>query len=335
MARISISSSRSDAGDQAQIIMAKPVHVHPVQVFVLIVCLAIGVGTMIYMVSHAPATGPEQEGAVLLAMFGVLLPSILVGLFLFHAIQIGSQWEKAVVLRMGKFRGLRGPGAFFIIPIIDSIAKWIDHRVITTNFNAEQTLTSDTVPVDVDAVLFWMVWDAEKAALEVQNYEQAIFWSAQTALRDLIGRTTLAEMLRGRDRLDAELQKTIDEKTTPWGITVQSVEIRDVIIPAALQDAMSREAQAERERHARVILGAAESQIAASFVEAGKAYANNPTALHLRAMNMLYESLKEKGAMIVVPSTAVESMGLGTITGMAALTEQAGQGVEQNKPEAK
>lgn len=335
MARVSISSSKSDAGDQAQIITAKPMHVHPVQYFVLIVCVAIGAGILIYRMSQAPATGPERDAIVMSSVLWAILPSVLVGIFLSEAIQIGSQWEKAVVLRMGKFKGLRGPGFFFIIPIIDSIARWIDHRVITTNFNAEQTLTSDTVPVDVDAVLFWMVWDAEKAALEVQNYEQAIFWSAQTALRDLIGRTTLAEMLRGRDRLDAELQKTIDEKTTPWGITVQSVEIRDVIIPAALQDAMSREAQAERERHARVILGAAESQIAASFVEAGKAYADNPTALHLRAMNMLYESLKEKGAMIVVPSTAVESMGLGTITGLAALTEQAGQGVDHSKPEAK
>jgi regulator of protease activity HflC (stomatin/prohibitin superfamily) len=327
-------SSVKGTGDQAQVVLAKIPHVHPVQVAVLLLCVAIGVAIMAWTISLAPPAGPEHEAAAGRAVLEILLPSVLVGLFLFFGIQIGSQWEKAVVLRMGKFRGPRGPGAFFIIPIIDSIAKWIDHRVIATSFNAEQTLTADTVPVDVDAVLFWMVWDAEKAALEVQNYEQAIFWSAQTALRDLIGKTTLAEMLRGRDKLDAELQKSIDEKTTPWGITVQSVEIRDVIIPAALQDAMSREAQAERERHARVILGAAEQQIAQSFVDAGKAYEGNPTALHLRAMNMLYESLKEKGAMIVVPSTAVQSMGLGTITGLTAMANQAGQGVEPAKPEA-
>jgi regulator of protease activity HflC (stomatin/prohibitin superfamily) len=320
------------SGDQTQVAAAKP-HVHPVEVAVLLLCVAIGVGIMAWRISLAPA-GPEREAATGRAILQILLPSVAVGLFLFAAIQIGSQWEKAVVLRMGKFLGLRGPGAFLIIPIVDSIAKWVDHRVITTNFNAEQTLTADTVPVDVDAVLFWLVWDAEKAALEVQNYEQAVFWSAQTALRDLIGKTSLAEMLRGRDKLDAELQKIIDERTTPWGITVQSVEIRDVIIPAALQDAMSREAQAERERHARVILGAAEQQIAASFVEAGKAYVDNPTALHLRAMNMLYESLKEKGAMIVVPSTAVESMGLGTITGLTAMADKAGQGVDQSSQTA-
>lgn len=300
-------------------------HVHAVQVFVLVLCVAIGIGLTILKVALTPPDRGLQQAAALVGLAEMTLPSVLVGLFLFYAIQVASQWEKAVVLRMGRFRGLRGPGFFFVIPIIDSIAKWIDHRVITTDFNAEETLTADTVPVDVDAVLFWLVWDAEKAALEVQDYQEAVFWSAQTALRDLIGRTSLAEMLRGRERLDEELQKTIDEKTTPWGITVQSVEIRDVIIPAALQDAMSREAQAERERHARVILGAAEKEIAESFVEAGKSYADNPTALHLRAMNMLYEGLKEKGAMIVVPSTAVESMGLGTITGVAALAEQQGQ----------
>lgn len=328
MPRISVTKS----GDQAQPGMAKLPHVHAVEIAVLVLCTAIGIGLMALRISLARPTGPEREAAAGMAVLTALLPSVLVGLFLFVAIQVASQWEKAVVLRMGKFRGLRGPGFFTIIPIIDSVAKWIDHRVITTNFNAEQTLTADTVPVDVDAVLFWMVWDAEKAALEVQDYQQAVFWSAQTALRDLIGKTSLAEMLRGRDKLDAELQKIIDERTTPWGITVQSVEIRDVIIPAALQDAMSREAQAERERHARVILGAAEQQIADSFVQAGKAYVDHPTALHLRAMNMLYESLKEKGAMIVVPSTAVESMGLGTITGLTAMADKAGQGVESGQP---
>lgn len=311
-------SSMKGVDDQTQGASAKSVpHVHPVQVAVMVVW--IGIGALITVLLPVP------EWTAMVAA--------CVGLFFFVAVQVASQWEKAAVLRMGKFRGLRGPGAFLIIPVIDSIAKWVDHRVITTNFNAEETLTTDTVPVDVDAVLFWMVWDAEKAVLEVQDYQQAVFWSAQTALRDLIGRTTLAEMLRGRERLDEELQKTIDEKTTPWGITVQSVEIRDVIIPAALQDAMSREAQAERERHARVILGAAETEIAKSFVEAGKSYEGNPLALHLRAMNMLYESLKEKGAMIVVPSTAVESMGLGAITGLTALSTQSGQGIEPGKPE--
>lgn len=303
----------SSMGDVQQYLSAKAMpHVHPAQIAVLIICIAAGVGVTAIM--------PQYPWAI--------APAILIGLFFFSAIQVGAQWEKGVVLRMGKFRGLKGPGSFMIIPVIDNVAKWIDHRVIATGFNAEQTLTMDTVPVDVDAVLFWMIWDAEKAALEVQDYQQAIFWSAQTALRDLIGRTTLAQMLKGRAELDAELQKTIDEKTTPWGITVQSVEIRDVKIPAELQNAMSREAQAERERHARVILGAAETEIAHSFVAAGKEYENNPTALHLRAMNMLYESLKEKGAMIVVPSTAVQSMGLGSITGLTAMATQAGQGVE-------
>jgi regulator of protease activity HflC (stomatin/prohibitin superfamily) len=236
--------------------------------------------------------------------------------------QIAKQWERGIVLRFGKFQRLIGPGLFWIIPLIDKVAIWIDQRVLTTSFNAEQTLTKDTVPVNVDAVLFWIVWDAKKAALEVENYINAISWAAQTSLRDIIGKTELSELLSGREHLDKELQKVIDARTEPWGITIQSVEIRDVVIPEILQDAMSRQAQAERERQARVILGDAENQIASKFAEAAIQYQDNPIALHLRAMNMLYEGLKEKGALVVVPSTAVESMGLGTITGLASLNAQ-------------
>lgn len=245
----------------------------------------------------------------------------LVGSYILLALKVAKQWEKAVVLRLGKFQGLHGPGMFWIVPVIDTTPVWIDHRVMVTPFNAEKTLTKDTVPVDVDAVLFWMVWDAEKAALEVENYNAAIAWAAQTALREIIGQMTLADILVGRAKMDAELQKIIDERTTPWGVSVQSVEIRDVVIPQELEDAMSRQAQAERERQARVILGESEMQIADSFAEASKAYINNPTALHLRAMNMLFEGLKEKGAMVIVPSSAVDTMNLGGIGGMMALAQ--------------
>jgi len=207
------------------------------------------------------------------------------------------------------------------MPMIDSVSTYIDQRIITTNFAAEQTLTADTVPVNVDAVLFWMVYDPEKAALEVQDYNQAVSWAAQTALRDIIGRTALTDLLRGREKIEDELQKLIDERTTPWGVTVQSVEMRDVVIPDALQDAMSREAQASREKQARIILGQAEVEIANLFEQAARAYHENPTALHLRAMNMLYEGLKEKGAMMIVPSTAVESMGMGGLLGAAAMRQ--------------
>jgi len=243
---------------------------------------------------------------------------LIAGIVLAQSPKVARQWERAVVLRLGKYRGLRGPGLFWIIPFFDSISSWIDQRVITTNFKAEETLTSDTVPVNVDAVLFWMVYDPEKAALEVQNYAVAVSWAAQTALRDIIGRTSLTDLLRGRERIEADLQKLIDERSTPWGVTVQSVEMRDVVIPASLQDAMSREAQAAREKQARIILGQAEVEIANLFQEASKSYHDNPTALHLRAMNILYEGLKEKGALMLVPSTAVESMGLGGMLGAAA-----------------
>jgi len=245
----------------------------------------------------------------------------LVGTYFLFAMKVASQWEKVIVLRLGKFIGLKGPGLFWVIPIIDTAVMWVDHRVAVTSFSAEKTLTKDTVPVDVDAVLFWVVWDAEKAALEVTDYNSAISWAAQTALREVIGQMTLADILIGRGKMDAELQKIIDERTTPWGVTVQSVEIRDVIIPQVLEDAMSRQAQAERERQARVILGESELQIAGSFSEASKSYINNPTALHLRAMNMLFEGLKEKGALVIVPSSAVDSMNLGGLSGMVAMAQ--------------
>jgi hypothetical protein len=243
----------------------------------------------------------------------------LVALYLLFALKIARQWEKAVVLRLGRFHGLKGPGLFWIFPIVDSTPMWIDHRVMVTPFNAEKTLTKDTVPVDVDAVLFWLVWDAEKAALEVEDYRAAISWASQTALREIIGQMSLADILIGRGKMDADLQRIIDERTTPWGISVQSVEIRDVIIPPDLEDAMSRQAQAERERQARVILGESEMQIASSFAEASRAYVDNPTALHLRAMNMLFEGLKQKGALVIVPSSAVDTMNLGGLSGLVSL----------------
>ena len=260
-----------------------------------------------------------------------LIIGLIVGLLLAQAPRVAKQWEKAIVLRLGRYVGIRGPGLFWIVPLIDTVSSWIDQRVITTNFVAEQTLTSDTVPVNVDAVLFWMVYDPEKAALEVQDYQQAVSWAAQTALRDIIGRTALTELLRGRERIEEELQKLIDDRSNPWGVTVQSVEMRDVVIPDALQDAMSREAQASREKQARIILGQAEVEIAHLFDEAAQSYKENPTALHLRAMNMLYEGLKEKGALMLVPSTAVESMGMGGLLGAAAFRQQALTGNDKDQ----
>jgi len=244
------------------------------------------------------------------------------GIVLAQSPRVASQWERAIVLRLGRYVGRRGPGLFWIVPFIDSVATYIDQRVITTGFAAEQTLTADTVPVNVDAVLFWMVHDPEKAALEVQNYNNTVAWAAQTALRDIIGRTSLSELLRGRERIEEELQHLIDSRTNPWGVTVQSVEMRDIVIPASLQDAMSREAQASREKAARVILGQAEVEIANSFAIAAQTYRDNPTALHLRAMNMLYEGLKEKGALMLIPSSAVESMGMGGLMGAAAMMQE-------------
>jgi regulator of protease activity HflC (stomatin/prohibitin superfamily) len=259
-----------------------------------------------------------------IALYVIVLS--LIAIYILFALKVARQWEKAVVLRLGKFHGLRGPGLFWIIPIVDTTPNWIDHRVMVTPFNAEKTLTADTVPVDVDAVLFWLVWDAEKAALEVADYRAAITWAAQTALREIIGQMPLSDILVGRARMDADLQQIIDERTTPWGISVQSVEIRDVIIPQGLEDAMSRQAQAERERQARVILGESERQIASSFSEASQAYVHNPTALHLRAMNMLFEGLKEKGALVIVPSSALDTMNLGGLSGMVALAKNSTDG---------
>jgi regulator of protease activity HflC (stomatin/prohibitin superfamily) len=252
----------------------------------------------------------------------LLIAAAMAGLVLMQSPRIAQQWERAVVLKLGRFVGLRGPGLFWIVPFVDRVSSWIDQRTITTSFAAEQTLTSDTVPVNVDAVLFWMVHDAQKAALEVQDYPQAVSWAAQTALRDIIGRTALTDLLCRRELIETELQTLIDRRSNPWGITVSSVEMRDIVIPATLQDAMSRQAQAEREKQARIILGQAEMEIAHSFEEAAKSYAHNPTALHLRAMNMLYEGLKEKGALMLIPSSAVESMGMGGLMGAAALQQQ-------------
>jgi regulator of protease activity HflC (stomatin/prohibitin superfamily) len=256
---------------------------------------------------------------------GEILVLNFIGAYVLLAFKVAEQWEKAIVLRLGRFVGLKGPGPFWIIPLVDTTPAWIDQRVMVTPFTAERTLTKDTVPVDVDAVLFWVVWDAEKAALEVEDYRAAIAWAAQTALREIIGQMDLADILVGRAKMDAELQGIIDDRTTPWGVTVQSVEIRDVVIPGALEDAMSRQAQAERERQARVILGESEEQIADSFAKAAEAYLDNPTALHLRAMNMLFEGLKEKGAMVIVPSSAVDTMNLGGLMGTTAMAGLAQQ----------
>lgn len=244
---------------------------------------------------------------------------LALGFVLAQAPKVAEQWERAVIFRLGRYTGLRGPGLFWIVPFIDTLPATIDQRVVTTGFAAEQTLTADMVPVNVDAVLFWMVHDAEKAALEVQSYRNAVSWAAQTALRDIIGRTSLSDLLRGREHIEEELQKTIDVRTTPWGVTVQSVDMRDIVIPASLQDAMSREAQATREKQARVILSQAEVEIAKSFETAALSYQANPVALQLRAMNMLYEGLKERGGLMVVPSSAVESLGMGGLMGAAAM----------------
>ena len=245
----------------------------------------------------------------------------LIAAICFFGIKIANQWERAIVLRLGKFKALKGPGPFFIIPIIEAVYQSVDMRIRSTDFSSESTLTKDTVPVNVDAICFWMVWDAKKAILEVENFYLAIVLSAQTALRDIIGTHELAELLTHREKLGKRLQEILDEKTNPWGITVQSVEIRDIIIPKDLEDAMSKQAQAERERQARIILGTAEVEIAEKFAQAAKQYESNPVAIHLRGMNMLFEGLKEKGSMIIVPSSALETMNLGAIGGLAALSQ--------------
>jgi len=263
---------------------------------------------------------------VLLVLLDVLniisgAAGVIIAVLITASIKIANQWEKAVILRMGKYIGLKGPGIFLIIPIIDRVYKYIDQRVRVTDFKAEETLTSDTVPVNVDAVVYWMVWDAEKAALEVQEYIQAVYFIAQTSLRDTIGKHDLADLLQNREKIAAALQTTLDEHTNPWGITCQTVGIKDIIIPAALADAMSKQAQAERERQARIILGTAETEISEKFAQASENYLNNPVALQLRGMNMLFEGLKEKGSLVIVPSSALESMNLGAIGGLTALAK--------------
>ena len=295
---------------------------NPLPGLIFVVIFGIGLGCA-YFESVASVT----------ASAAISLVALLVAFVASYAVKIADQWEKTVVLRLGRFRSLEGPGLFFIIPIIETTPYWIDTRVIASTFKAEKTLTKDTVPVDVDAVLFWRVVDPKKAALDVADYGSAINWASQTALRDVIGKTILADMLEGREKISVELQKIIDERAEPWGVNVISVEVKDVLIPLALQDAMSMQAQAERERQARVILGDSERQVAEKFGEAAKTYQDNPVALHLRAMNMLYEGLKQNSTIVVVPSSALETMQLGGVAGMTALTmalgkEGAGQGKE-------
>jgi regulator of protease activity HflC (stomatin/prohibitin superfamily) len=283
--------------------------------FALLIFIAIfGVGVALAYAING--TSANWEGIWIVA--GAFVTALIVA----YGIRIANQWDRAVILRLGRFHALKGPGLFFIIPIIDVLVYLIDTRVITSSFKAEKTLTKDTVPVNVDAVLFWKVLDPKKAALDVADYQSAISWASQTALRDVIGKTMLSDMLEGRDKISNELQKIIDERTEPWGVNVISVEVKDVLIPPALEDAMSMQAQAERERQARVILGDSERQVAEKFGDAAKTYANNPTALHLRAMNMLYEGLKHNATIVIVPSTAVESMQLGTVAGLTALTKE-------------
>ena len=283
--------------------------------FIFVVILAFGLAGAYF--TYRASNTTESEIIVAIAF--------IAGVIVSSAIKFADPWDKAVVLRLGHFKSLRGPGLFFIIPILDTIPYWIDTRVITTSFKAEKTLTKDTVPVDVDAVLFWKVLDPRKAALEVADYTTAISWASQTALRDVIGKTMLSDMLEGRDKISSVLQKIIDERTEPWGINVNSVEVKDVLIPPALENAMSMQAQAERERQARVILGDSERQVAEKFGEAALTYANNPVALHLRAMNMLYEGLKQNSTIVIVPSSAVDTMQLGGMAGLAALTMGIGQ----------
>jgi regulator of protease activity HflC (stomatin/prohibitin superfamily) len=278
---------------------------NPVSFTVLVILLALTAALYFFRIIGVP----------------LLLACIIISFLVANSIKIADQWEKAVVLRMGRFHGLKGPGIFFIIPIIDQISSYIDQRVRVTDFRAEQTLTKDTVPVNVDAVVYWTVWDVEKAALEVQEYVKAISYIAQTDLRDIIGKHELADLLQEREKIAEDLQKTLDANTNPWGITCQAVGIRDIVIPQALADAMSKQAQAERERKARVILGTAETEIAEKFAKASEQYLNNPIALHLRGMNMLYEGLREKGSMVIVPSSALDSMNLGVIGGLVSLAK--------------
>jgi regulator of protease activity HflC (stomatin/prohibitin superfamily) len=283
----------------------------------LIFVVIAGIGAALAYFAHLAADNA--------ASIGIFCAAIVLAFIISSAIQVADQWNKAVVLRLGKFRSLEGPGLFFIIPLIENIPYWLDTRVLTSSFKAEKTLTKDTVPVDVDAVLFWKIIDPKKAALDVADYQSAISWASQTALRDVIGKTMLCDMLEGRDKISGVLREIIDERTEPWGINVISVEVKDVLIPPALENAMSMQAQAERERQARVILGDSERQVAEKFAEAAKTYTNDPVALHLRAMNMLYEGLKQNSTIVIVPSSAIETMQLGGLAGMTALTMGIGQ----------
>jgi len=289
----------------------------------LVFFIILGIG---FAIIYAMPGGPSSADATISGAITLIIAS-----FISSSIKIANPWDRAVVLRLGNFQSLRGPGLFFIIPILDTIPYWIDTRVISTSFKAEKTLTKDTVPVDVDAVLFWKVIDPKKAALEVADYINAISWASQTALRDVIGKTMLSEMLEGRDIISTILQKIIDERTEPWGINVISVEVKDVLIPPSLESAMSMQAQAERERQARVILGDSERQVAEKFAEAAETYTNNPVALHLRAMNMLYEGLKQNSTIVIVPSSAIDTMQLGSMAGLTALTMGIGQEKDKNK----
>jgi regulator of protease activity HflC (stomatin/prohibitin superfamily) len=304
---------KDETGQNAHLYIMKSKNIFGGFIFVVILAIALLIAYGVYDVSR-------QTESIVIGVSGFIL-----ALLISSAINIADPWNKAVVLRLGQFQSLRGPGLFFIIPILYTIPYWIDTRVITTSFKAEKTLTKDTVPVDVDAVLFWKVMDPKKAALEVADYLSAISWASQTALRDVIGKTMLSDMLEGRDKISNVLQTIIDERTEPWGIHVNSVEVKDVLIPPALENAMSMQAQAERERQARVILGDSERQVAEKFGEAALTYANNPVALHLRAMNMLYEGLKQNSTIVIVPSSAVETMGLGSMAGLTALTMGIGQ----------
>jgi len=302
------------------------IRTNPISAFLFLVTAGIGVGLSALLHQR---TGSQQS-------FLIVAGALVLGVLLASAIRMAYPWERAIVLRLGQFHALRGPGVFVIVPVIDAIPYWIDTRVITTAFKAEKTLTRDTVPVDVDAVLFWKVLDPKKASLDVADYESAIRWASQTALRDVIGKTVLADLLEGREKIGSHLQKIIDERTEPWGVQVISVEVKDVLIPPALENAMSMQAQAERERQARVILGDSERQVAENFGEASKTYQNNPVAFHLRAMNMLYEGLRQNSTIVIVPSTAVESMQLGTIAGIVPPAAGPGNGHPANgdRPEA-
>ncbi len=291
--------------------------------------------TMLFflILAAGAAVAYALNGPELLANAAVLAVALALALTVSVSVKIAAPWDKAVVLRLGQFRALRGPGLFFIIPVVDTIPYWIDTRVITSSFKAEKTLTKDTVPVDVDAVLFWKVIDPEKAALAVADYTTAINWASQTALRDVIGKTVLSDMLEGRGKISGELQQIIDQRTEPWGVNVINVEVRDVLIPPALEDAMSMQAQAERERQARVILGDSERQVAEKFGEAAKTYHDDPIALHLRAMNMLYEGLKQNATIVLVPSSALDTMQLGNLAGITALSMGLGKNGASKEPE--